>query len=65
MGSDGSFSTYYYQTDTLGFLGGNGWRAAGDNNTDASGTVISAGSSIIILHRGAGLAWTDDLPYSL
>ncbi len=65
LSSTGNFSTYYYQTDSLGFLGGNGWRAAGDSSTDQSGTTIPAGSSIIILHRGTGLTWTDDLPYTM
>lgn len=62
----GAFTLYYRQTDPFGgFLGGDGWRIAGDSFTDAGGTTIEAGSSIIINHRGSGLAWTDALPYSL
>ena len=62
----GAFTLYYRQTDPFGgFLGGDGWRIAGDSFTDAGTTVIEAGSSIIINHRGSGLAWTDALPYTL
>ena len=50
---------YIRQTDLFGgFLGGEGWRIAGDSFTDAGSTVIEAGSSIIINHRGSGLPWT-------
>jgi hypothetical protein len=62
----GSFTLYYRQTDPFGgFLGGDGWRIAGDSFTDVGTTTIEAGSSIIINHRGSGLAWTDALPYTL
>jgi hypothetical protein len=42
MSSDGAgvYATYYYQTDSLGFLGGDGWRAFGDPNSDVSDVVI-------------------------
>ena len=64
--ADGSFTTYYYQTDNLGFLGGNGWRSIATGAfTDAGATVIPAGSSILIKHTGTGLNWEDALPYSL
>lgn len=63
---EGNFTTYYYQTDNLGFLGGNGWRSLATGAfTDAGNTVIPVGSSIIIKHTGSGLAWEDALPYSL
>jgi len=66
IGSDGSFTLYYRQTDPFGgFLGGDGWRTAGDTSTDHGSTVIPAGSSIIINHRGSGLTWTDAVPYTL
>lgn len=65
ISSDGSFTTYYRQTDSLGFLGGDGWRSFGDTNTSRDSVVIPAGSSIIILHRGSGLSWSDELPYTL
>jgi hypothetical protein len=62
----GSFTLYYRQTDPFGgFLGGDGWRIAGDSSTDVGSTIIEAGSSIIVNHRGSGLAWTDALPYTL
>ena len=64
IGSDGIFKSYYYQTDSLGFLGGNGWRLVGDTNTDVADTVISRNSSVIVLHRGNGLAWRDAVPFS-
>ena len=65
LSSDGSFATYYRQTDALGFLGGDGWRSFGDTNTSRDSQVIPAGSSLIIFHRGSGLSWSDELPYTL
>ena len=62
---DGQFTTYYYQTDLLGFLGGNGWRVVGNAFADVGGNSIPVGSSFIIYHTGSGLSWTDALPYSL
>jgi uncharacterized protein (TIGR02597 family) len=63
---NGSFTLYYRQTDPFGgFLGGDGWRIAGDTSTDVGDTIIPVGSSIIINHIGSGLAWTDALPYTL
>ena len=63
---NGAFRSYYYQTDPLGGnFGGNGWRLVGDRNTDASGTVIEVGSSIIVKHTGSGLSWNDDVPFNL
>ena len=61
----GVFTTYYYQTDSLGFLGGTGWRAIGSTSTDVGTTTIPVGSSIIINHKGSGLSWTDAVPYTL
>jgi hypothetical protein len=62
--SDGSFNSYYYQTDSLGFLGGNGWRLVGDAFTDVGETYkIPAGSSVIIKHTGSGLLWADAKPF--
>lgn len=66
---DGSFTIYYYQTDpspsTVNFFGGSGWRLTTDNSTDVGSTEIPAGSSLIIFHRGSGLAWSDSTPYTL
>ena len=62
----GAFDLYYYQTDPFGgFFGGNGWRSTTSNSVDVGTNVIPAGSSIIIKHIGSGLAWSDDIPYSL
>ena len=62
--SDGSFNNYYYQTDAFGFLGGTGWRLAGDASTDVGDTYsIPAGSSVIIKHTGSGLLWADAKPF--
>ena len=66
MSSDGggSYQTYYYQTDAFGFLGGTGWRLAGDASTDVGDTYsIPAGSSVIIKHKGSGLLWADAKPF--
>ena len=66
ISTDGSFTTYYYQTDNLGFLGGNGWRSLATGAfVDAGNTTIPSGSSIIIKHTGSGLDWEDAVPYSL
>ncbi|NCG08220.1 MAG: TIGR02597 family protein [Verrucomicrobia bacterium] len=65
LSSDGSFATYYRQTDTFNILGGDGWRSFDDSSTSRDSQVIPAGSSIIILHRGSGLSWSDALPYTL
>jgi uncharacterized protein (TIGR02597 family) len=62
---DGVFTTYYYQTDLFGFLGGNGWRVVGDASSDAGTTAIPVGSSLIIYHSGSGLDWSDAVPYTL
>ena len=62
--SDGTFVNYYYQTDSFGFLGGTGWRLAGDASTDVGDTFeIPAGSSVIIKHTGSGLLWADAKPF--
>jgi hypothetical protein len=67
LGSDGLYTTYYYQTDPTGagaFLGGNGWRQIGSPNSEEKGsTIIPAGSSMIIKHTSTGLAWTDAKPF--
>jgi uncharacterized protein (TIGR02597 family) len=65
MAADGSFTSYYYQTDALGFLGGNGWRQAGNAFASQDSAVIPAGSSVIIKHTGSGLNWADAVPYAL
>ena len=65
ISSSGTFSSYYYQTDNFGFLGGTGWRAVGDANTDVGSTEITAGSSVVVLHRGSGLTWSDAVPFTL
>jgi uncharacterized protein (TIGR02597 family) len=63
LGSDGSFQTFYRQTDELGFLGGDGWRTVGDSSTDKGSEVIPANSSLIIKHIGTGLLWADARPF--
>jgi len=64
LASSGAFTTYYRQTDSLGFLGGDGWRVAGDSNTEVGATTtIPAGSSVIIQHTGSGLLWADAKPF--
>lgn len=63
INSNGTFASYYRQTDVLGFLGGDGWRAAGDQNTVYDDEVIPAGSSVIIFHTGTGLQWADAKPF--
>jgi hypothetical protein len=69
LSPDGNFSLYYYQTDPspsfINAFGGSGWRTASDNITDVGSSPIPAGSSLIIYHRGGGLAWTEALPYTL
>ena len=69
---DGSFDIYYRQTDTLGFLGGDGWRKLGDSATDVGADLdpstgeldlITTGSSLIVFHRGTGLQWADVKPF--
>ena len=62
---DGQFTTYYYQTDLFGFLGGNGWRVVGNAFTDVGSQAIPVGSSLIIYHTGSGLNWSDAVPYTL
>jgi hypothetical protein len=61
--SNGTFDVYYRQTDSLGFLGGDGWREAGDQFTPYDAEVIPSGSSIIIFHTGSGLEWADAKPF--
>ena len=66
LGSNGIYTTYYRQTDPTApgnFLGGSGWRTVGNTSTDQGAVVIPAGSSIIIQHKGSGLAWADVKPY--
>jgi uncharacterized protein (TIGR02597 family) len=66
LSPNGSYTSYYRQDDPFdGFFGGDGWRALGDNATDAGTTSIPAGSAIIIKHIGSGLTWADSLPYTL
>ena len=66
LATDGSYTQYYRQTDPFGgFFGGDGWRIAGDVNTDVGSTVIPAGSAVIIQHKGSGLTWADAVPYTL
>ena len=59
---NGSFESYYYQTNPLA---GTGWRRTGDVITDASTTILPATSSFYILHRGTGLTWNPSRPYTL
>ncbi|MDB2682484.1 hypothetical protein N9Z14_07815 [Opitutales bacterium] len=67
LGSDGLYATYFHQDDPTSpadVLGGDGWRQVGQpNNADKGSVVIPAGSSIIIQHTGAGLAWADVKPF--
>ncbi|MFZ4595515.1 MAG: TIGR02597 family protein [Verrucomicrobiaceae bacterium] len=54
--SGSSYVTFYYQTSGLG---GVGWRKVGMQSTDASGTTVAAGSSIIVRRMGTdGFTWT-------
>lgn len=51
-----TYQTYYYQKAGIG---GTGWRRIGDLSTDAGGTQIPAGSSIIVWRLGkTGFEWT-------
>ena len=59
MSSDGqgSFATYYVQTDPtgLGFLGGDGWRQVGASNSlDMSNVVIGPDDGVIVSRSAAG-----------
>ena len=66
LSPNGSYTSYYRQDDPFdGFFGGDGWRALGDNATDAGTTTISTGSAVIIKHTGSGLTWADSTPYTL
>jgi uncharacterized protein (TIGR02597 family) len=46
----GTWQRYFYQ-DAPAFLGGNGWRIAGDTRTDMSGVVISPDEGLLIRRR--------------
>lgn len=64
LNSNGQFDIYYRQTDSLGFLGGDGWRLAGDSSTEKGTSVsIPANGSVIIKHIGTGLQWADAKPF--
>jgi len=64
LSSSGTFNVYYRQTDSFGFFGGDGWRLAGDSETERGQTVsIPADSSIIIQHISSGLQWADAKPF--
>tara|TARA_B110001450_G_scaffold209146_1_gene200023 strand:+ start:261 stop:1322 length:1062 start_codon:yes stop_codon:yes gene_type:complete len=59
MSSDGqgSFATYYVQTDPtgLGFLGGDGWRQVGASNSlDMSNVVIGPDDGVIVSRSASG-----------
>jgi len=59
----GQFERYFLQ-EAPGFLGGNGWRKAGDTHTDQSSLVIPAGSSVIINRRSdTPVDWTVSTPF--
>lgn len=62
---NGQFNSFYRQTDAFGFFGGDGWRTITDPNTPQDDFKILAGSSVIVLHRGTGLAWSDPFPINL
>lgn len=47
------YDVYYYQTSGIG---GTGWRKVGDQTTDASGTVIAPGNSLITKRGASGSA---------
>jgi uncharacterized protein (TIGR02597 family) len=54
------YETYYYQSSVKN---GVGWRSSTDPKTDASGTEIAVGSSIVIERRGAsGFNWVVPAP---
>lgn len=56
MSTDGSgiYATYYYQTDSLGFLGGDGWRLSGDLFTDVSDVVIGPDDGLFVGRTAIG-----------
>jgi len=54
------YDTFYFQTSGLGGLG---WRRVGAQSTDASGTTIQPGSSLIINRKRAeGFTWAISQP---
>ena len=56
-----AYQTYYYKT--LG-LGGIGWRSTASSSRDASGTILPAGSSILIQRiNNAGFLWQAAQPF--
>jgi uncharacterized protein (TIGR02597 family) len=62
IAADGSFDSFYYQTNPRG---GSGWRRTGDSSTDVSSEILPATSSFYIQHRGTGLTWNPSRPYTL
>ncbi len=56
-----TYQTYYYKT--LG-LGGIGWRSTASSSKDASGTILPAGSSILIQRiNNTGFLWQAAQPF--
>ena len=49
----GGWERYYYQTAPV-FAGGNGWRKAGDNQSDMKDVAIFPDEGLIVRRRGAG-----------
>ena len=62
IAADGSFDSFYYQTNPRG---GTGWRRTGDTTTDVSTAILPATSSFYVQHRGTGLTWNPNRPYNL
>lgn len=56
MSTDGTaqYTTYYYQTDELGFLGGTGWRVNGDSSTDMSSVRIAPDDGVFVRRTESG-----------
>ena len=46
-----SFTSYYFQKDDLGFLGGDGWRTSADSFTDATDTPIYFTDGVVVKRK--------------
>jgi len=56
--SNGVLNTYYFQTDSLGFLGGTGWRKEGDVSTDHATKRITPDQSVVVSRLPGGTTLT-------
>jgi uncharacterized protein (TIGR02597 family) len=63
LNSAGAFEIYYFQNAPF-FAGGDGWRVLGDISTDAEGTVINAGQSIVLKRNSDNeFVWNKAVPF--